>query len=77
MLEDLLTNYKLKGLSYRELIDLIGEPIKNWNGENGEIFYPITTDYGYDIDPLYTKTLTFKLNTDSIVTEFKVVEWKK
>jgi len=35
------------------------------------------TDYGWDIDPVYTKDLVFKLNKDSIVVDYKINEWKK
>ena len=77
MLNDLLTNYKLKGISYTQLTDLLGNPEKNWTGEKGEIFYPIITKYGTDIDPVYTKTLIFRLDTDSVVVDYKINEWKK
>jgi hypothetical protein len=40
-------------------------------------YYVINTDYGNDIDPVYRKTLTIYLNKDSIVTGFKIKEWKK
>jgi hypothetical protein len=40
-------------------------------------YYPIITDYGSDIDPIYTKSLVLYLNKDSIITHYKVEEWKK
>ena len=77
MLKDLMTNYKLKGLSYKELVDLIGEPQKNLIGDSDEIYYPVFEDYGSDIDPVHTIDLAIKLNKDSVVTDFRVDEWKK
>ena len=74
---DLLTNYKLKGISYKQLVDLIGEPEKNFTGELNEIYYEILTDFGSDIDPIKTKTLIFKLGSDSTIVDFKIKEWKK
>ena len=56
MLNDLTINHNLKGLSYKKIIELIGEPEKNITANNS-IFYNIITDYGHDIDPVYSKTL--------------------
>ncbi|RVU02386.1 hypothetical protein EOD41_00140 [Mucilaginibacter limnophilus] len=76
MLDDLLKQHHLKGLTYKELTKNIGEPIRAL--DNLEYaYYNIVTDYGSDIDPVYTKILSIKLNKDSIVTDYKVEEWKK
>ena len=75
MLNDLIHNQKLKGLTYKQLIDKIGEPEKN-AGDITIVYYDILTDYGYDIDPVYIKTLDFKLDKDSIVSDFRVNEIK-
>jgi hypothetical protein len=77
MLNDLTKNYKLTGLSYRQLINLIGEPEKDNDQEKDIIYYDIETDYGNDIDPIYTKTLQLKLTKDSTVESFTIKEWKK
>lgn len=77
MLNDLTKNYKLTGLSYRQLINLVGEPENYRGNENGIVYYEIETDYGYDIDPVYTKTLQIKLTKDSTVDSFIIKEWKK
>jgi hypothetical protein len=77
MLDDLTKNQKLKGLTYRQLIDKIGEPEKNISGEeNHTISYDIVTDYGHDIDPEYIKTLVFRFDNDSIITDFTINEIK-
>lgn len=75
MLNDLLA-HKIKGMHYKELIKLAGEP----NGVDNHIgsrCYDIVVDYGSDVDPVYTKTLTVYLNKDSVITGYKVREWKK
>jgi hypothetical protein len=77
MLDDLIKNHKIKGLRYNELADLIGEPDKNMVGDSECIYYPIIDKYGFDIDPVYSKTLEIWLNKDSIVTKFEVFEHKK
>jgi hypothetical protein len=74
MLKDLLTNQKLVGLKYTQLTDLLGEP--NFN-DSSSLSYKIIVDYGYDIDPVYTKDLDFTFSKDSIITAIKVNEWKK
>ncbi len=74
MLKDLVTNYKLAGMRYSEIIGLLGEP----NFKDSSSFgYNIVVDYGHDIDPVYTKTLDFTFSKDSVITSFKVDEWKK
>ena len=77
MLNDLTKNHKLTGLTYRQLVNLIGEPENYSDNESNIVYYEIETDYGFDIDPVYTKTLELKLTKDSIVDNFSIKEWKK
>ena len=77
MVNDLISNHKLKGLTYYQLIDLIGKPEGNVEYEANLICYPIRIDYGLDIDPVYTKYLCFKLNRDSLVVDIMTRERKK
>jgi len=74
MLKDLTSNYKLTGLKYSDIIELLGEP--NFNDSNS-LAYKIKEDYGHDIDPVYSKNLDFTFSKDSMITAYKVVEWKK
>ena len=76
MLNDLLENHKLKGMQYKNLIDLLGLPENYSDQEENILTYNIVTDYGYDIDPVYIKNLEIKLAKDSIVEGYKVVEIK-
>jgi hypothetical protein len=76
MIDDLTSNYLLKGKNYNEILKLLGQP--QGKGDNAlQIFYDIDIDYGSDIDPIYTKTLLFQLDKDSVVESFKIKEWKK
>jgi len=77
MLNDLTENNKLKGLTYRELIAKIGPDENFKSGYDTCIFYSIVTDFGWDIDPVYTKDLVFKFNKDSVVVDYEIKEWKK
>jgi uncharacterized membrane protein len=76
MLNDLISNHKLKGLKYSEIIDLLGPP-ENYENKNSNIIsYNIVLDFGHDIDPVYTKDLDLEFSKDSIVQDFKLVENK-
>ena len=75
MLDDLLKKHTLKGSTYQQLVDSVGEPSIDSN-DPGVAYYNITVEYGGDIDPVYFKDLFIFLNKDSVVTGFKVKEWK-
>ena len=75
MLFDLTENNKLKGLTYKELVEKVGKP-ENSTNEINKIFYNIETKYGSDIDPIFVKVLEFKFNKDNLVTDFKITELK-
>ena len=76
MITDLIKNYKIKGESYIRIIDLLGQPQSSMNSKH-EVFYDIKVNYGFDIDPVYTKVLILQFNNDSIVQTFEVKEYKK
>ena len=77
MINDLLSSYKLTGVSYKKLIELIGEPERNIEGKKNEMHYQILTEYSSDIDPISSKILVVKLNNDSIVINLRIDEWEK
>jgi hypothetical protein len=52
MLRDLFSNYKLVGIKYSDLTKLLGTPD---NGDSVSVSYEIELDYGFDIDPIYSK----------------------
>ena len=73
MLEDLITNYKLKGIKYIEVVKSLGQPQFS---DNTSLSYEVIVHYN-GIDPDYTKSFELLFNRDSIITEYKVNEWKK
>lgn len=77
MLNDLMENYKIKGLKYSELVNLLGEPEIETTSKSISANYNIVTDYGSDIDPVYVKTLVISLNIDSVAQSCTVLNWKK
>ncbi len=76
MINDLATNYKLKGKSYNQIVHLLGQPQSKTDNEQ-QIFYDIDVDYGSDIDPVYSKVLIIQFRRDSIVENFEVKEFRK
>ena len=74
MLEDLIKHHKIKGLTYHQLIDSLGQP-GNYGDTKDSIYYDIIVNYGY-LDPKSGKYLAIGFNKDSIATGFRVVEWK-
>ena len=79
MLEDLLTNHPLKGKNIGELRALFGaDDLEVFKYDHQLIIQMnILTDYGWDIDPVYTKDLFLYLDQDSVVSSLKVKEWRK
>ncbi|MEZ4788430.1 MAG: hypothetical protein R2811_00245 [Flavobacteriales bacterium] len=83
MVQDLLDNHELTGLSTRSVTDLLGEEDhvdlverSNTNGRN-YMTYQVLLDFGWDIDPVHTKYLVLDFNADSIITKAELLEWKK
>ena len=74
MLKDLVEHHQIKGLTYHQLIDSLGEP-ENYGDAKDSIYYDIVVNYGY-LDPKSGTYLAIGLNKDSIATGFKIVEWK-
>jgi hypothetical protein len=74
MVDDLTKNYKLTGIRYTELRQLLGEYDFK---DSASVGYQLVIDYGHDIDPVYSKDLTFELTKDSVVKTWKIIEWKK
>lgn len=83
MVQDLLDNYKLTGLTTHSITDLLGEEDhielveKPRTNSRTYMTYQVLVDFGWDIDPVYTKYLVLEFNEDSIVTKAELVEWEK
>lgn len=74
MLKDLTQNHKLIGLSCAQLKERLGHADYK---DSSSISYRIIIEYGGDIDPVYSKDLVFTYSKDSLITGYKIVEWKK
>lgn len=76
MISDLMENHLRQGMTYKEVVELLGKPENYANIKSNTIGYEIMVDYGWDIDPVKGKTLYIELTKDSTVNDFKLEEWK-
>lgn len=76
MLDDLVTNYELAGLTYQQLTDLLGQP-DSLSDKKNEVVYEIIFEYDIDVDPVYVKNLVFEFSPDSTVKSFKIEEYQR
>ena len=76
MVKDLLKNHLEKGMTNKEVINLLGSSDNYQNIPENTIVYEITVDYGWNIDPQKGKTLYIELTNDSIIKDIKLKEWK-
>jgi hypothetical protein len=74
MAEDLLKNYKLIGLSNRQMLQLLGAPA-NYT-DTTKTYYVLTEEYD-SIDPVSGKNLIITFSKDSIITHAQIKEWHK
>ncbi len=74
MLEDLLNNHKLVGLTYRQIISKLGNVDNHEQTPSGIMRYEITNEYTMG-DIVHIKALDLYFNRDSIVTSLKLVNY--
>lgn len=73
MVNDLLSSNRLNDMKESQVIDLLGFPDYK---DSSTLNYSIVVDYGFDIDPIYTKILRVYLDKDSSVRSVNIEEWK-
>lgn len=76
MIEDLMSNHLHKRMTYKEVTDLLGNPENYSDLEKNTLAYGIMENYGWNIDPVESKTLMIKLTKDSLVSSFELIHWK-
>jgi hypothetical protein len=86
MLNDLITHHQIKGLTYKQLIDSLGEPLSNLEDSgylpHDSIYYDIVVNYEHHdhksatYHPQSGTYLAVSFNKDSVAIGFEVVKWK-
>ena len=76
MVNDLIENHLNKGMSYKNIIDLLGEPGNYADLKPNEIVYEIMVDYGWNIDPMEGKDLYLEFGKDSTLTNSRLEHWE-
>ncbi len=76
MVTDLMENHLKKGMTYKEVLNLLGSSENYQNDSPNTIGYEIMVDYGWNIDPQKGTTLYIEFTNDSIVKDIKLEEWK-
>ncbi|WP_136666916.1 hypothetical protein [Flavobacterium sp. H122] len=73
MLEDLVTNVQLKGLTKKELIDLLGRSENMWETDK-QLSYPILQNYD---EPPHIINLVIVIDEKDIVDYFEIIDNRK
>jgi len=76
LVNDLMKNHMYKGMSYPEIIGLLGNPEIFGKSEKKRIGYILHIDYDI-IDPVQGKDLIIYLSKDSTVSDYRIIKWNK
>ena len=75
IVNDLMKNHLSRGMHYKQVIQLIGEP--QYKQDSTEISYEISVEFGrLDIDPIKSSSLVLQFN-DSLLQNFHLEEYGK
>lgn len=77
MIEDLQNNYLISGMKYKDVAELLGQKGEYHDSIYVQLKYDIYTDYGWDIDPVETKTFVINFLPDSTYVSSEIYHWKK
>lgn len=75
MLNDLLKNHQLKGLTYHQLVETVGKPEIDIN-DPYKAYYDVDIKFAGGTSPVYNKYLIMRMSKDSVITSVEVKEWK-
>lgn len=74
MVKDLMKNHLHKGMTYKEVVDLLGGDHTRICGDTVQIVYEVDVRY-FGIDPVKGSDLYVNFTADSILTDFSVRKW--
>jgi hypothetical protein len=76
MVNDLMKNYLKKGMTYKEVMELLGKTEYNQNDLPNTIGYEIMVNYGWNIDPQKGETLYIEFTNDSTLKSVRLEKWE-
>lgn len=81
MADDLINNRLRRGMTLREIVDMLGKPQSSAVGSAGDALfslrYEIDVAYTFhDIDPFKGRDLIVEFGKDSLVAGYEIVEWR-
>jgi hypothetical protein len=76
MVDDLIQNHLYQGMHYNNVKELLGGKDLYRTDSPGNMLYSLYEDYGWDIDPIETKSLTLTFS-DSLLTTATHIHWIK
>ena len=82
MIDDLKRNYLKKGANYNSIVSLLGKDgmpsqYDKTEYDTIQLQYEIFVDYGWDIDPVETKTFVLNFAKDSTFINYEIYHYKK
>lgn len=76
MVKDLMKHHLKTGMSYKEIIDLLGLPDESNIHKDYVVSYEVYEDFGWDIDPISYTYLNISLTKDSTLADYELKEIK-
>lgn len=78
MAGDLVKNHDFRGFTRGEVVNLLGDPDYDDTINNRYcIYYEILTEFGPDMDPVFSRTLAVEFDRGMKVRDYKIEEWRK
>lgn len=72
MIDDIIESKIFIGQKFKVVKDSLGQA----DIYEGQLWYEVTVDFGFDIDPISGKHLILTIGNDSTITNVEVREWK-
>ena len=76
MVEDIQRNYLKSKMHYKDVVKLLGTNGEYHDSTDMQLYYEIFVDYGWDIDPVETKSQIINFLPDSTYVSSGISHWK-
>lgn len=77
MVDDLIETRLTQGICFDAISTLLGKPVKlnNKKFDKSLLYYELSTDYGWNVDPVSVTYLEIEINQDSCLIKCDIVEF--